>query len=86
MKVHILEGTDHSGVRRRSACGRWVSSPSVVMVGRALILAHRKLKEIGAPPVEDDSDALDILQEHWATAADDDFHAIEGALEWLYRG
>jgi hypothetical protein len=28
------------------------------------------LQKIAAPPFEDDSDALNILQEHWAIAAD----------------
>jgi hypothetical protein len=27
------------------------------------------LEEIAAPPAEDDSDALDILQDHWTVAA-----------------
>jgi hypothetical protein len=30
---------------------------------------RKALEEIAAPPVEDDSDALDILQEHWTIAA-----------------
>lgn len=30
---------------------------------------RKALEEIAAPPREDDSDALDILQEHWTIAA-----------------
>lgn len=39
------------------------------LLGGDVTRLRTALEEIAAPPVEDDSGALDILQEHWAIAA-----------------